>query len=66
MHTYIADRRLHGPGPAPGWSKARAGSPGLGPRLQGLCSGHVSALLAIHVYIFYADNENEIIYMIPT
>ena len=37
-----------GPGPDPAWDRAQ-GSPGLGPRLQGPCPAHVSALLAIYV-----------------
>ena len=39
-----------GPGPRPG-----AGSPGLGPRLQGPGPAHVSALLTMYVCIFFAN-----------
>ena len=37
------------PGPVRARSQAGAGSPGLGPRLQGPGPAHVSALLAIYV-----------------
>ena len=43
-----------GPGPDRAWDRAQ-GSPGLGLRLQGPCPAHVSALLSIYVYIFYAN-----------
>ena len=42
-----------GPGPDPAWDRAQ-GSPGLGPRLEGLCPAHVSALLTVYVCRFYA------------
>ena len=49
-----------GPGPDRAWDRAQ-GSPGLGPRLQGPGPAHVSALLAIYVYIFYAN----LLYFVP-
>ena len=47
MHNACIANR---PGPRLG-----AGSPGLGPRLQGPYPAHVSALLAIYVCIFYVN-----------